>query len=225
MATKRLGRRSPVSLGLCLATAMAFASFAQRLPRRRDSQLEAPPIVHQIQAATERLEMTANTSRMLTLDQKIPRAQVNNREILELTPLSPNEMQVFAKKPGVTQINLWNEDNEDPHDRRDGLRRRPRAGDAHPHRVSARLDPRQAAGAKRGALGLRRPPGPRQPDHPHGRGLLSRRSSRTSPSAACSRSACNVKVNEVSRTRLRTLGMDWSTIRRRRLLRVAASAA
>ena len=32
-----------------------------------------------------------------------------NPEILELTPLSPTEIQVFAKKPGVTQVNLWDE--------------------------------------------------------------------------------------------------------------------
>ncbi len=65
--------------------------------------------VHRIQATNERMEMIANSSRVLTLDQNIPRAQVNNKEILELTPLAPNEVQVFAKKPGVTQINLWNE--------------------------------------------------------------------------------------------------------------------
>ena len=50
--------------------------------------------------------MTVNSSRILTLDQKIPWAQVNNKDILELTPLSPNEIQVFAKKAGVTSINL-----------------------------------------------------------------------------------------------------------------------
>jgi pilus assembly protein CpaC len=69
----------------------------------------APSLVHRIQAASERIEMTVNSSRVLTLDQNIPRAQVNNKDILELTPLSPNEIQVFAKKPGVTSINLWGE--------------------------------------------------------------------------------------------------------------------
>jgi pilus assembly protein CpaC len=66
-----------------------------------------PSLIHRIQAASERIEMTVNSSRVLTLDQPIPRAQVNNKEILELTPLSPNEIQVFAKKAGVTSINLW----------------------------------------------------------------------------------------------------------------------
>ncbi|HZZ28067.1 MAG TPA: pilus assembly protein N-terminal domain-containing protein [Pirellulales bacterium] len=69
----------------------------------------ANDLIHHIQGPSERMEMTVNASRILTLDQNIPRAQVNNREILELTALSPNEIQVLAKKAGVTQINLWNE--------------------------------------------------------------------------------------------------------------------
>ncbi len=56
--------------------------------------------------------MTVNSSRLLTLDLKIPRAQVNNKDVVDLTPLSPNVIQLFAKKPGITQINLWDEKNQ-----------------------------------------------------------------------------------------------------------------
>ncbi|NCC94154.1 MAG: type II and III secretion system protein family protein, partial [Opitutae bacterium] len=35
---------------------------------------------------------------------------VNNPDIVDLTPLAPNVIQVSAKNPGVTQINLWGED-------------------------------------------------------------------------------------------------------------------
>ncbi|HTQ38686.1 MAG TPA: pilus assembly protein N-terminal domain-containing protein [Pirellulales bacterium] len=74
-----------------------------------DAQPVSNELIHHIQAPSERMEMTVNASRILTLDQNIPRAQVNNHEILELTALSPNEIQVLAKKAGVTQINLWND--------------------------------------------------------------------------------------------------------------------
>ncbi len=74
--------------------------------------LTKPSIVYKVQAASERLDMTVHTSKILTLDQKIPQAQVNNPDILELTPLSPNQVQVSAKAPGVTQINLWGEDQK-----------------------------------------------------------------------------------------------------------------
>jgi pilus assembly protein CpaC len=58
------------------------------------------------------MEMTVHTSRILTMDQKIPQAQVNNPEVLDLTPLSPNQIQVSAKTAGVTQINLWGENQK-----------------------------------------------------------------------------------------------------------------
>jgi len=70
------------------------------------------PIVLKVQGAGQRIEMVANSSRILTLDQKIPQAQVNNPEVLEVTPLSPTKVQIFAKTPGVTQVNLWDENNE-----------------------------------------------------------------------------------------------------------------
>jgi pilus assembly protein CpaC len=73
---------------------------------------EQQGIMFNVQGANQRLEMIVNTSRILTLDQKIPTAQVSNREVLDLTALSATQIQVFAKKTGVTQINLWNERNE-----------------------------------------------------------------------------------------------------------------
>ncbi len=68
-------------------------------------------IIHRISSANERQQMVVNTSRILTLERTIPQAQVNNPDILSLTPLSPNEIQLAAKKAGVTQVNLWDEDN------------------------------------------------------------------------------------------------------------------
>jgi pilus assembly protein CpaC len=71
-----------------------------------------PSLVYKIQSPSERMEMTVHTSRILTMEQKIPQAQVNNPDILDLTPLSPNQIQVSAKAAGVTQINLWGEDKK-----------------------------------------------------------------------------------------------------------------
>ena len=68
--------------------------------------LAKPSIVYKVHSASERLEMTVNTSRILEMDQKIPQAQVNNPDILELTPLSPTQIQVSAKATGVTKCNL-----------------------------------------------------------------------------------------------------------------------
>ena len=67
----------------------------------------SPPFVVDVSQGTQRLEMTVQTSRILTLMHDIPRAQVNNPEILSLQALEPNKIQLFAKKAGVTQVNLW----------------------------------------------------------------------------------------------------------------------
>jgi pilus assembly protein CpaC len=71
--------------------------------------LPRPSIIYKVQSGSQRLEMIVHTSRILTMDQKIPQAQVNNPDVLEMTPLSPNQIQVSAKSPGVTQVNLWDE--------------------------------------------------------------------------------------------------------------------
>lgn len=67
-------------------------------------------VVCKISGTTEKLELTTNTSRILTLDKNIPRVQVNNPELLAVTPLSATQVQISAKKAGVTQVNLWDED-------------------------------------------------------------------------------------------------------------------
>lgn len=67
-------------------------------------------VVCKISGANEKLELTTNTSRILTLDKNIPRVQVNNPELLAVTPLSATQVQISAKKAGVTQVNLWDED-------------------------------------------------------------------------------------------------------------------
>ena len=69
------------------------------------------PIVHIVRAG-EKLEITVNTSRILTLQRKIPQAMVSNPDLLALTPLSPTQIQISAKKPGVTQVNLWDENQQ-----------------------------------------------------------------------------------------------------------------
>jgi Flp pilus assembly secretin CpaC len=72
--------------------------------------LANPSLMFKIQSSSERLELTVKESRILTMDQKIPQAEVANPDILELTPLSPNQIQIWAKSPGITKVNLWDEE-------------------------------------------------------------------------------------------------------------------
>ena len=60
---------------------------------------------------TQRLSMYVNSSKILTLEGKqIPRALVNNPDLVSAIAISPNQIQLSGLKAGVTQINLWDED-------------------------------------------------------------------------------------------------------------------
>jgi pilus assembly protein CpaC len=76
------------------------------------AQDRTSPIVHKIQTTEERIEMTANTSRILNLNKKIPRAQVNNPDILDLIAIGPIQVLIHSRKPGITRVNLWDENNQ-----------------------------------------------------------------------------------------------------------------
>jgi pilus assembly protein CpaC len=76
------------------------------------ADLQATSVVRKISELSDKLELTTNSSRILTLDKNIPRVQVNNPELLAVTPLSATQVQISAKKAGVTQVNLWDEDGK-----------------------------------------------------------------------------------------------------------------
>ncbi len=69
-------------------------------------------MIRKISGTTDKLELTTNSSRILTLDKKIPRVQVNNPDLLAVTPLSATQVQISAKKAGVTQVNLWDDEGK-----------------------------------------------------------------------------------------------------------------
>src|SRR5688500_10685460 len=99
--TPRVGRSLAPA---CLVVAGLVFSTAPRVALAQMSS-----VVHNVTQATERLEMTVNTSQILTLGARIPRIVVNNPELVTARPISENQIQIAARKSGVTQINLWDE--------------------------------------------------------------------------------------------------------------------
>ncbi|MCC6126583.1 MAG: pilus assembly protein N-terminal domain-containing protein [Pirellulales bacterium] len=98
---------APLAVACILAASLRAQTNAISLPLNNNASLN-----FEVKLPHERMEMTASTSRILTMAQKIPQAQVNNPDLLDLTPLSPTQIQVSAKKAGVTQINLWDEEKK-----------------------------------------------------------------------------------------------------------------
>jgi pilus assembly protein CpaC len=91
------------------ASLLAIASLCGAPRIATAQQMQGPSVVRNISQANERMEMTVNTSQILTLGTRIPRLVVNNPELVTATPISETQVQIAARKPGVTQINLWDE--------------------------------------------------------------------------------------------------------------------
>lgn len=116
MATKRLFSHHYL-LTLIAAVACATPVLAQQRPEA--TAATNSPLVsstglavnYRVSQPTQRLEMRVNSSRILTLEKKIPLIQVQNEALLVANPISANQIQVSAQATGVTQLNLWDEDD------------------------------------------------------------------------------------------------------------------
>jgi pilus assembly protein CpaC len=85
-------------LGVCLTSQSAHAQ----------AQVTGPEEARfRVQGAAERLEMIINSSRILEFGFDVPRLLVNNPDLITASPLTPNSVQLSAKKQGYTQINVW----------------------------------------------------------------------------------------------------------------------
>jgi pilus assembly protein CpaC len=74
--------------------------------------LAKPSIIYKLRAPDERVDMVIHGSRILATDDKIVQIEPGNRDILDVTTLSPNQVQVTAKAIGVTEVNLWDENKK-----------------------------------------------------------------------------------------------------------------
>ena len=59
-----------------------------------------------------RLEMIINSSQILSLDRDIARANVQNDALVDMQPISRNQMLISSKATGFTQVDLYGPNNE-----------------------------------------------------------------------------------------------------------------
>jgi pilus assembly protein CpaC len=113
MYAKHFARRLPVRpVAVVSIVTCALAIGICHSARATTADYQSPDLMFKLSGGNEKLELTTNSSRILTLDKNIPRVQVNNPDLLAVTPLSANQIQISAKKAGVTQVNLWDEDGQ-----------------------------------------------------------------------------------------------------------------
>lgn len=109
----RRRRRFHTALMAAVATmslGVATTATAQQGASSTTLTSEQSMVNRDITQTVERMDMLVKSSRILTLDSRIPRFQIHNETILTATPISENQIQLYAKTAGTTQINLWDTD-------------------------------------------------------------------------------------------------------------------
>lgn len=98
---------------ICAGIAVAQQSqpnpHAQNGRQRTSAQIARAPLQYQVTAPSQQLEMVVATSRILTTDYIVPRMQVMNPDIVRVQPLAQDKVLISALKPGITTLNLWDE--------------------------------------------------------------------------------------------------------------------
>jgi pilus assembly protein CpaC len=104
MSTVRHGRLSVLPWALAASLLLA--------PKLAPAQSTSTgSIIQNISAPSERVDLYVHTSKLLRLQKPIPKAVVQNPDIVDLVPRGPAELQVIAKKEGFTTITLWDTEN------------------------------------------------------------------------------------------------------------------
>src|SRR5262245_4173391 len=95
------------SLALAAAFGLALACHAPAYGQ----DLPATGITFKVRGPAERLEMSVNASRVVEFPFEVPRMMVNNPEVVRVSPISSRSIQLSAVRAGVTQLNVWDADN------------------------------------------------------------------------------------------------------------------
>jgi pilus assembly protein CpaC len=119
----RLARRFalPALCGALLALAPAALFGQAPLIKTQAANAESPStanllippsVFFKVENPEDKLEMIVGTSRILMTKLKIQQQQVDKSDIVEITPLSPNQIQIAAKAVGIVRVNLWDENKK-----------------------------------------------------------------------------------------------------------------
>lgn len=107
MQTNRLSVKFAAALMMAVAHGAVLSDGVNAQSGAIQLAADTSPVNKNISQSVERLDMLVKSSRILTLEERIPKFQVHNEGIVGATPVSQNQIQIFAKAPGTTQLNLW----------------------------------------------------------------------------------------------------------------------
>lgn len=112
MAIHRTACAQALILGLLLSCCSTL-TYAQLSDSDQQLSTSANSLEYRVRPGVQRVSMYVNSSKILTLEGKqIPRALVNNPELVNAIAISSNQIQLSGLKAGVTQVNLWDDDGD-----------------------------------------------------------------------------------------------------------------
>ncbi|HUE70194.1 MAG TPA: pilus assembly protein N-terminal domain-containing protein [Pirellulaceae bacterium] len=97
---------------LSLALMLAAVPLSALVSRAAAQDLIPSPVKFEVTGPAERMTLTVNTSKILEFPFEVPKMLVNNPDMVRVVPLSPKSVQVSAVKAGVTQLNVWDADEK-----------------------------------------------------------------------------------------------------------------
>lgn len=106
-----VSRNNRLKASLALILSMLCASvhssaFAQT------SSIPASVVNHHLKRGLDSLQMIVRSTRILTLDRPIVKYHVRDDNVLAATPVSANQVLISANQPGMTQVHLWDGDDQ-----------------------------------------------------------------------------------------------------------------
>lgn len=63
-------------------------------------------------SSKNQVSLIVGNSQIIELDKKISTAQVTDKNLVDIIALNPNRIQLIARKPGLTTLNLWDENKQ-----------------------------------------------------------------------------------------------------------------
>jgi len=73
--------------------------------------LGTPTVVNETAVSGNKIVLAVNRTTVLTTKDRFKQVSTGQPEIAEVTPIGPNSVMVTAKKPGATQVIIWDEND------------------------------------------------------------------------------------------------------------------
>lgn len=110
LLTRNIRRRALQALLAAVVSAGAWTenpAWAQDAQTASSSPSSSSIVQFNVTQGVETLQMIVKSSRILSLDKPIYKYQVQNEQVLTAAPISSTQIQVSSLTPGMTQLNLW----------------------------------------------------------------------------------------------------------------------